>query len=350
MTSLALGLTLPALLAGVLLPANIGAQEEIRLSGQEVAVYNLAGRVDIVAGGGDEVVVQVMRGGDDGRELTLDVIRVDGREALVVRYPEGRVVYPEMGRGSRTQVRIRDDGTFGGSAGRGGQEVDIRGSGRGLEAWADLRISLPSGKDMAVFLAAGETEAEGVEADLFIDTGSGAVSARNLTGNLEVDTGSGQVVVEGIRGNLRVDTGSGGVEISGVEGDLVTVDTGSGGVRARGVTASGIEVDTGSGDVTLAGVSAPGVFVDTGSGRVEVGLLQDVDELVVDTGSGSVLIRLPEGIGAEIEAETGSGGIEVDIPLEIRKVERNHIQGVLGDGRGRISIDTGSGGIRLVGG
>lgn len=344
------GLALLALLGGFLSPERTGAQEEIRLSGQEVAVYNLAGRVDIAAGSGSDVVVQVTRGGNDGRELTLDVIRVDGKEALVIRYPAGRVVYPEMGRGSRTRVRIRDDGTFGGGVGRGGDQVDIRGSGPGVEAWADLRISVPAGKDMGVFLAVGETEAIGVEGDLLIDTGSGAVSARKLTGNLEVDTGSGRVVVEEVRGNLTVDTGSGEVEVSEIQGDQVTVDTGSGGVSARDVTASRIEVDTGSGKVVLARVSAPAVYVDTGSGGVEVELLQDVEDLVVDTGSGSVIIRLPEGIGAEIEADTGSGGIEVGIPLEIRKVERNYIRGVLGDGRGRISIDTGSGSIRLLGG
>ena len=88
--------------------------------------------------------------------------------------------------------------------------------------------------------------------------------------------------------------------------------------------------------------------MDTGSGRVVVDLMDDVDELIVDTGSGSVTLRIPEGLGAEIEVDTGSGGIDVDIPLEVREFKRDYVRGILGDGRGRIMIDTGSGGVRLL--
>jgi len=348
-TSPAAGLLLLAALSNAVLPRGAGAQEEIRLSGGEVAIYNLAGRAEIVSGGGSDVVVQVMRGGDDGRQLSMDVVRAHGRESLVVRYPDDQVVYPEMGRGSRTQMRIRSDGTFGGGVGRGGDQVEIRGSGSGLEAWADLRISVPNGTDLAVYLAAGDTEAQGLEGEFLIDTGSGSVSARDITGALSVDTGSGEVFVENVDGDLMVDTGSGGVEIIGIRGDEISVDTGSGSVRASRISASALVVDTGSGEVTLEAVSAPDIYVDTGSGQVEVDLLDDVEDLVVDTGSGSVTLRFPDGIGAEIEVDTGSGGIDVDIPLQVREVKRNYLLGVLGDGRGRIRIDTGSGGIRLLG-
>lgn len=349
LTSPVAGFLLLATLCWAVLPAAAGAQEEIRLSGGEVAIYNLAGRAELVSGGGSDVVVQVMRGGDDGRQLSLDVVRVNGREALVVRYPDDRVVYPEMGRGSRTQLRIRSDGTFGGGVGRGGDQVEIRGSGGGLEAWADLRISVPAGTDLEIYLAAGDTEAQGLEGEFLIDTGSGSVWARDVVGELNVDTGSGQVVVENVEGDLMVDTGSGQVEITGIRGNEVSVDTGSGSVRATRITAASLEVDTGSGQVTLAAVSAPDVYVDTGSGEVEVDLLADVDDLVVDTGSGAVTLRFPDGVGAEIEVDTGSGGIDVDIPLQLREVKRNYLLGVMGDGRGRIRIDTGSGGIRLLG-
>jgi DUF4097 and DUF4098 domain-containing protein YvlB len=299
-----------------------------------------------VPGGGNDVVVQTRRGGKDGQRLELNVIRVDGREALVIRYPDDQVVYPELGRGSRTQIRVLSDGTFG--EGRDGDRVEIRGSGNGMEAWADLRISIPSGKDVALYLAAGETQADGVDSDLLVDTGSGDVFARRIGGDLSVDTGSGDVTVEDVQGGLMVDTGSGDVEVSGVAGEKVVLDTGSGDVDVRGVTASSLEVDTGSGDVTLIQISVPDIYVDTGSGEVELDLIQDVDDLVVDTGSGSVTLRVPEGIGAQVEVDTGSGGIDVDIPLEVREVKRDYLRGVIGDGRGQIRIDTGSGSIRLL--
>ena len=334
------------------LPWTAGAQETERLSvsGSEVSIYNLAGTVEVVPGSGSDVAVEVARGGDDARMLEVDVQEVDGRQALIVRYPSDEVVYPEMGRRSRTQIRVSADGTFGDRSSGRRNEVEIRGSGDGMEAWADLVIRVPRGKDVAVHLAVGETSVGAVDGDVSIDTGSGAVHARGGSGSLNVDTGSGTVTVGDFEGDLLVDTGSGAVELSGIRGGEVDVDTGSGSVRGDGVSASYFRVDTGSGQMILSRVAAPEVLLDTGSGSVELELLEDVDEVVIDTGSGSVTIRVPVDLGAEVEVDTGSGGIDLDLPLEVHTIKRNYMRGVLGDGRGRISVDTGSGSIRLIGG
>jgi DUF4097 and DUF4098 domain-containing protein YvlB len=90
------------------------------------------------------------------------------------------------------------------------------------------------------------------------------------------------------------------------------------------------------------------VVLDTGSGGVDLVLLTDVERLDVDTGSGSVTIHAPESLGGEVDIETGSGGIDLDFAVEVRRVRRDHVTGTLGDGRGRIRIDTGSGTVRLL--
>jgi hypothetical protein len=313
-----------------------------------VAVFNLAGVVEIVPGSGGDVVVEVMGGGRDAGRLDIQTLRVDGREALVIRYPADEVVYPAMGRGSSSQTEVADNGTFFGDWGSGGRNVTVSGSGGGMEAWADLRIAVPGGKDFALFLLVGETMARGVTGSFLLDQGSGAVHVEEAGGDFVVDTGSGEVTVHGFDGDLSVDTGSGSVELSDVRGDEIMVDTGSGAVTGSQVAASEFGVDTGSGGVDLSSISSSDVVVDTGSGEVNLELLTDVDRLEVDTGSGSVTVRIPASMGAEVEADTGSGGIEVDLPLEIREAERDYLRGVLGDGRGSIRIDTGSGEIRIL--
>ena len=90
--------------------------------------------------------------------------------------------------------------------------------------------------------------------------------------------------------------------------------------------------------------------VDTGSGDVDIGLLGALSLLEVDTGSGSVTARLRGGVNAQIEVDTGSGGIDVDFPVEVQTMRRNFFRGRAGNGDGRISIDTGSGSVRLLGG
>jgi hypothetical protein len=337
------GAALVALAA--VLPA--GAQEVHRISGAQVAVYNLAGSTQVVRGTGSEVVVRLTRGGSDAAQLAVETGLVEGRQTLRIRYPGDVIIYPELGRGSRTNVRVRDDGTFWGE-GRSGGQVEVRGSGRGLEAWADLVIEVPAGKDVAVNVAVGGMEARGVQSDLSLHTGSGSVDAADITGGLSVDTGSGSATVAGVRGNVTVDTGSGSVSVREVDGDAVTIDTGSGGVRGGGVRARSLSVDTGSGSIELDGVSAPEVALDTGSGSVDVVLLRDVDSLDVDTGSGSVTITAPPDLGGMVDLDTGSGGIDMDFAVQVRSVRRDHVQGTLGDGRGTITIETGSGGIHLL--
>lgn len=329
----------------VALPA--GAQEVHRLAGAEVAIYNLAGSTRVVRGAGSDVVVRITRGGSDAARLEVETGLLGGEQTLRVVYPGDQVVYPEMGRGSSSSVRVRDDGTFWGE-GRSGSTVEIRGSGRGVEAWADLVVEVPAGKEVAVHVAAGRMDARGVQADLSLHTGTGSVDAADITGDLDVDTGSGSATVTGVRGSVNVDTGSGSVTVRDVQGDEVSIDTGSGGVTGGGVTARSVSVDTGSGSIDLDGVSAPEISMDTGSGSVELTLLRDVDALDVDTGSGSVTIRAPEDLGGMVDLSTGSGGIDMDFAVQVRSVRRDEVRGTLGDGRGTIRIETGSGGIRLL--
>ena len=323
--------------------------EEYRIAGDRVAVYNLAGAVNVVPGTGSEVVVTVEPRGADAQSLTVESGRIRGTQTLRVRYPSDRIVYGDMGGNSRTGVRVRDDGTFGHGSFLRGDRVDIRSSGRGLDAWADLTIAVPPGQRFSLYLGAGATEVRDVEGDLVLDTQSGSIESTGTSGPLSIDTGSGSVRVAGATGDLEVDTGSGAVTVEGVTGEHVLVDTGSGSVDASAIRSESVEVDTGSGRITLLAVEAADIMVDTGSGRVELDLAADVDRLEVDTGSGGVTLRVPGDLGARFEADTGSGTIDVEVPIDESTRRRSYVRGTIGDGRGSILVDTGSGSIRVLG-
>lgn len=327
------------------------AQERYNVSGDHVAIYNLAGRVDVTGASGGSVTVEVVRGGDDASGLDVRVSEIDGRQTLRVLYPTDRLVYPELGRGSQTSLRVRGDGTWGGDGGSWfggrGDEVRISGSGSGMEAFADLRIGVPRGGRVDVYLAAGRITAQNVDGRVRLDTHGGSVEARSMAGSLLVDTGSGAVDVMGMEGDLEIDTGSGRVRVADVRANNVLIDTGSGRVNADNVNADEIEIDTGSGGIELRRSAGRDVRLDTGSGGVEAELTGDIEELLVDTGSGSVTVWLPENLGARLEIETGSGGIDVDFPVMVSRRARDELRGEIGDGRGSIRIDTGSGSVRL---
>ncbi|MCA9738664.1 MAG: hypothetical protein KC645_13635, partial [Gemmatimonadetes bacterium] len=198
-----------ALAAGLTASMPLVAQESYTLGGPEVAIYNLAGRAEIVRGSGSEVRVTLVRGGRDADELQVESGRVEGRETLRVLYPDDNIIYDGRRRGS-TDVRVRDDGTFY-DEGRGGRRVRVRSSGRGLEAWADLRVEVPAGRDVALFVAVGDVTADGLEGGLHVDVGAAEVQVDDHTGALSIDTGSGAVQIRSVRGDVVVDTGSGSV-------------------------------------------------------------------------------------------------------------------------------------------
>ncbi|MEE8061819.1 MAG: DUF4097 family beta strand repeat-containing protein [Gemmatimonadales bacterium] len=330
-------------------PPSLSAQERHSLSGNDVAIYNLAGRVTVEPGSGSDVVVEIARGGADADQLRIETGAIRGHETLRVVYPSTRVVAAFLDSHHQTKVRVRDDGTFSDNQNRDrGTRISVSSDGNGLEAWAHLTIKVPAGKTLAVYLAVGRIEASNLDGDIHLDTHSAPVTARSITGSLSIDVGSGGVEVSDITGELSVDTGSGGVEVNRVNSQVINIDTGSGGVRGSDLTAERIDIDTGSGGIALNNVSADRLAMDTGSGGVDLTLTKAPRDIDIDTGSGGVTIRSPEGLNATIDLETGSGSIESDFPMTVHRHSRDHVQGQIGDGSGRIKIDTGSGSIRLL--
>lgn len=342
--------------------------ETFRFDAESLRVSNLIGAVDVEGHDGDgfEVLVEI-RGADAAADL-VEFETDEGRRArLAVRFPdEDRFVYPELGRG---RVRMDRDGDDGGWSFFGGDRIEVRGRGDGLELWADVTIRVPRDAALSVRNGVGLVGATDVAADLDLGTRSGEIRAEGIDGALEADTGSGHVEVSGVTGDLYVDTGSGDVDARGVEGARVEIDTGSGGVTlidARGErllidTGSGsvetdrlgfleVTIDTGSGSVECTALEADELVVDTGSGSVEVELTRmGSGDFEIDTGSGSIRLVLPTDASAHVWAETSSGGVDLDVAQAVvRSKERDRIEFEVGGGAARVHLDTGSGGIRIA--
>jgi DUF4097 and DUF4098 domain-containing protein YvlB len=344
------GLGLATALTAVL-ATTVAAQQRYEVAGSDVAIYNLAGLAVIEGGSGSAVTVEVTTMGRDAGRLQVETGPIDGRATLRVIYPDRDIVYARWQRGSETQIRVRDDGTFNDQhAGRrrdDGNRVHITGGGNGLEAYADLRITVPRGQRISVYLAVGEAEVANVDGDLRVDVSSATIKSNNTKGKLVLDTGSGGINATNHEGDAVLDTGSGSVTVAGVRGDALLVDTGSGGVDAADVEVRSLSIDTGSGGIDVRNAGADEIVLDTGSGSVTVELVRSPRDLEIDTGSGGVTLIVPPDFGARVEIDTGSGGIDVDFPLQVRRWERTYLSGSIGDGSGRLHIDTGSGSVRV---
>ncbi len=330
---------------------SLAAQERHQITGEHVAIYNLAGQVTLGPGSGSAVAVEVTRGGADAAQLKVEQGPIDGRETLRVIYPADDIRYPALGWRGNTEVRVREDGTFGererGGRRREGTRVRISDHGD-FEAFADLKISVPEGQRIDLYLAVGKLSATNVRGDLRLDGSSADVTTTGTVGPLVVDVGSGSVTVRDAQGDVSLDTGSGDVDATNVRGDVLRVDTGSGSATVSQATTRVLDLDTGSGDIEVTGATAEQVRLDTGSGSIRCELGSNPTSLDVDTGSGAVTLTLPASYSATLDIQTGSGGIDVDFPVEARRFGSDHLTGRIGDGRGTLRVDTGSGGVRIL--
>jgi len=168
------------------------------------------------------------------------------------------------------------------------------------------------------------------ESDLEIRTGDGSVNAQPVSGRLRIFTGDGSITAEGLQGDIRLHTGDGSIRATGLQGRL-EADTGDGHMEVAG-RFEVLDLRTGDGGIDAA--------VESGSKVSGAWSLR--------SGDGSITLRLPEDIGAELDAHTGDGHITLDLPVTVAgTISPSTVRGKLGGGGPPLRVQTGDGSIRL---
>ena len=176
-------------------------------------------------------------------------------------------------------------------------------------------------------------------------TGSGSIEINDVSASVEARSGSGRLRLSNIGGPVTAKAGSGSIRAEGVAGEF-TASTGSGGIFMSQTAPGDVKVSTGSGGMELTGI-AGALKASAGSGRITVDGRQEGD-WKIDAGSGSVRVNLPADAAFTLDAETGSGGIEIDHPVTVMgKVSKRHLHGDVRGGGHLLRVDTGSGGVRI---
>jgi len=168
------------------------------------------------------------------------------------------------------------------------------------------------------------------EADLEVHTGDGPVAISSLTGRVEVRTGDGSISLRGVHGDIRLTTGDGAIDGEGLDGAL-NASTQDGRVHVSGRFDA---LEIGSGDGRVVAEAVPGSVVQDG--------------WTLHTGDGALSLRLPPGLKADLEADTGDGGITLDLPVEVTgEWGRSHLQGRINGGGPPLRLHSGDGSIRV---
>ncbi|MFD9356808.1 DUF4097 domain-containing protein [Streptomyces sp. NPDC060031] len=170
---------------------------------------------------------------------------------------------------------------------------------------------------------------------------------------VQLATVSATVFVSGISGDTDVNGVSGDATLVGLSGKVKT-HTVSGGVEAQSVTGK-LGFHSVSGGLTVVDGAGGSVRADSVSGDMLIDLTLDEAEprpvdIVLNSVSGQVAIRLPHPADTRVEANTATGGVSnafEDLRVS-GQLGTKRITGTLGAGTGTLRATTVSGSIALL--
>lgn len=190
--------------------------------------------------------------------------------------------------------------------------ADERGFGLGAALRTDVELRVPPSSP-----------------ELVLETRDGRITLRDVSALVAAETGDGRIRASGVGGELRLRTKDGSIRVTDLDG---TLDAWSGDGR--------VEVD---GRCTrLSAVTADGsIRVSCGEGsRVDDGWqLRSLD--------GSITLRLPESLSAELEAVAVDGRLSVELDGFRGLKREGRVEGVLGEGGARILVTAMDGSIEI---
>jgi hypothetical protein len=201
--------------------------------------------------------------------------------------------------------------THGWHIGNGGLEIVEHQQGNAVE----LELRQPHRTHFSMGTDARRTELEihmPRSAKVNVHSGDGNVSAKGLEGELEFSTGDGRLDLEDVDGRLRAHTSDGSVRVSG-RFDVLELRTSDGRVE--------VEARTGS---------------------------QLREAWDIRSSDGSVTLRIPGDLAADVELHTSDGSVTTNVPIVVEgSFGRHDIHGKMNGGGKRLTVHTSDGSVTL---
>ena len=169
--------------------------------------------------------------------------------------------------------------------------------------------------------------------------------------DLEARTSDGGLKVYGVNGTFALHTSDGAVEVSDVSGAVRLVAS-DGSIRIHNVTGS-LESKSSDGHVSIDGKFS-GVQVHTSDGALELTMAEGSQLTTssrIDASDGSVKIRLPKTLAADLDIHTGDGHIDCQLPLTMSGYNSgggHNVRGRLNAGGTPLTIHTSDGSVTIA--
>ena len=240
----------------------------------------------------------------DRNEVEVVIDKRAQDEALL-----GQIVVEQAQDGDHVTLRVRGPA----AAARSGVVIGVSFSPR-----AKLRVALPK------------------TASLDLKSGDGTISVQDVTGAFTLASDDGAIIGTRLTGEVRARTDDGSIRLREMSGK--------------------IDVETLDGSIVVNGALTH-LRAKTGDGSVRIGAESGsvlVDDWLVETGDGSVELRLPPGLALAIDASTSDGAIRSSYPgltvpdrTDEDRSGGRELKATLGAGGRTLRVRTGEGRIRF---
>jgi hypothetical protein len=245
-----------------------------------IVVEMFNGSVEVVAGSGNSVKVEVVkRGGGFSQQDAEDDLK------------------------NVTVTMTQDGDTIRVVAKRTDQRVDIGNSG------ASAKLRVPEGAILDLHSSNGSITSSGPVGDVQAQTSNGPIDARGSRGPIDLTTSNGPITVDGGSGAINVETSNGPIEVT-AENSVVEGRTSNGPIHFTGSLAQGSsQLDTSNGKlvVTLPADAQFAVDAETSNAKIT----SDFAVTAQDFSENRLRGTVGSDPGTTLELHTSNGPIEL---------------------------------------
>jgi len=166
--------------------------------------------------------------------------------------------------------------------------------------------------------------------------------------DLDAQTSDGSIALPALEGSIRARTSDGSITLEGGKGTFM-LSTSDGSITARGMDGA-LEARASDGSLRIGG-RFDRLRLSTSDGHIEADVAAG-SKLATDwslsTSDGTMVLRLPPDLSADLEAHVSDGHIDVDFPITTQgRFGRHDLRASLNGGGPLLSLRTTDGSIRI---
>ena len=188
------------------------------------------------------------------------------------------------------------------------------------------------------------------QTSLNLRSSDGNITIENVTGDIQSKTSDGHIHLHHVTGSLDIQTSDGNIGANDLHTGQMTLRTSDGHIDVTRCDAGQAHIRSSDGNLHLKDVAIGSLTGVTSDGSMTVQYSpQASGTLYIDlkASDGNINLTLPQDVSAQVYMHTSDGGYHLDRPMNMTQQSQNHINGVLGDGLGKISLKTSDGSIYL---